>query len=128
MGDLTIAQDLLEGVAEALGTVGNTRTLKLITYGAIDIDNPGAAPTRLDEDVPIDALLFDFEQEYMPKANVLEGSTMAILSIIDLTDVQVSEIIPGNKLVDGTETFEIISALEVEASGVPVTFIIQLKG
>jgi hypothetical protein len=130
MGDTTIADDLLAGVADALGDLGATRTLRIITTSALDIDSPGEAPTETEEDVSLDSLLFTFDSKYMPEASIIHGGVMAIVSIQDLTDEQIAGIEPGNLLVDtdGTKTFEIVRVEKIEAAGVPVTFILQLKG
>ena len=128
MGDLSIAQDLLEGVAEAMEAVGDTRTLRIITVEPINVDDPGAAPVETEVDLEIEALLFDFDKKYMPGANVLEGGLMAILSITTLTDEQVAAIVPGNFIIDGSKEYDIVKAVPIEASGVVVTIIVQLKG
>lgn len=130
MGDPTIAQDIIDGVAYALDEVGDTRTFRIVTVPSIDINNPGATPVETLEDVSVEAILFSFFQEYMPDANILDGNLMAILSIKDLTDPQVDAIEPGNRLIDNDSTtiYEIVKSNPIEVSGIKVTVILQLKG
>lgn len=128
MGDITIAQDLLDGVVDAMADLGDTRTLRLITVDPVDPLDPGAAPVEILDDVSVEALLFGFDKRYMPEANVTEGDVMSLLSIEPLTDAQVAQIIPGNLLIDGSKTYEIVKAVPIEAAGVIVTVIVQLKG
>jgi len=128
MGDLSIAQDLLEGVADALGDLGATRTLRLVSVPSLDINNPGGARVETLDDEDLEALLFEYEDKYMPGSSVHDGNTLAILSIINLTDAQVALVQPGNQLLDGTRRYEITKTNPIEAAGVIVTIIIQLKG
>jgi hypothetical protein len=128
MGDLSIAQDLLDGVVDALADLGDTRTLRIITVDPVDPLDPGAAPVETVEDVSVEALLFDFDKKYMPEANVIEGGTMALLSVDPLTDAQVEAIVPGNFLMDGSKAYDIVKTNPIEAAGVIVTVIVQLKG
>lgn len=128
MGDLSIAQDLLEGVAEALAEVGDTRTFRIITVAPIDSNDPGAAPVETPENVSVEALLFNFDKRYMPEANITEGGVMALLSIEPFSDAQVEAITPGNFLVDGSKIYDIVKTNPIEAAGVIVTVIVQLKG
>ena len=130
MGDITIAQDILDGVADALGDLGDTRTFRIITTPTVDKNNPGETPIETKVDIPVEAVLFDFDEKYMPNANILEGESMAILSIDPFSDVQVDAIVPGNRLIDNDSTtiYEIIKANPIEAAGIKVTVIIQLKG
>lgn len=130
MGDITIAQDILDGVADALGDLGDTRTFRIITTPDYNLNNPGETPTETDEDVSVEALLFGFNIEYMPEANIIEGELMSILSIKDFTDAQVASIKPGNRLLDSDDTtiYEIVKANPIEVAGIVVTVIVQLKG
>lgn len=128
MGDISIAQDLLDGVVDAMADLGATRTLRIITVDPIDPLDPGAAPVETVENVNVESLLFNFDKRYMPEANVTEGETMALLSVEPLTDAQVEAIVPGNFLVDGSKMYDIVKANPIEAAGVIVTVIVQLKG
>lgn len=128
MPDESIAADLIEAVADVLGDLGGVRTFRIVTRSAIDINNPGSAPTVTNEELTIDAVLFDFDEKYMSKANVVEGDTMAIISIETFTDLQKSKVEPGNFLIDGTKIYSIVLAQPIEAAGIDVTYILQLKG
>lgn len=130
MGDISIAQDLLDGVAEALGVLGSLRNFRLVSTPPVDISNPGETPVETPTDYPLDAYLYAFDNEYMPEANILDGSLMAILSIESLTSEQIEQIEPGNRLIDTTPpgTYEIVRANLIEVAGIKVTAIVQLKG
>jgi hypothetical protein len=127
MGDVSIAADIIEGVADAMADVGSTRTLRLITYGDVDPDDPTAPPTEVLDDNDLEALLFEYNEKYMPNTSIEEGETMCIVSIQDLTDDQVDEIIPGNYLIDGSTTYSISAVNPIEVAGITVTAILQLK-
>lgn len=128
MGDVSIAQDLLDGVVDAMADLGTTRTLRLITDDPVDPLDPGASPVETLENLSVEALLFGFDKKYMPEANITEGEVMALLSINPLDDAQVAAIVPGNVLIDGSKNYEIVKAQPIEAAGVIVTVIVQLKG
>jgi len=131
MGDTTIAQDILDGVADALGDLGAVRKLRIITTPSVDNDNPGATPVETLENVDVDTFLFSFDQEYMPEANVLQGELMGIPSLKDLTTAQITAIKPGNRFVDSVnsnKTYEIVATQPTEVAGVIVTVVVQLKG
>lgn len=128
MGDLSIAQDLLDGVVDAMADLGDSRFFRMVTVDPIDPLNPGAAPVETVEDVPVECLLFNFNKKYMPEANVTEGDTMALLSVEPFTDDQVTAICPGNFIVGGSKVYDIVKSNPIEAAGVIVTVIVQLKG
>jgi hypothetical protein len=130
MGDTSIADDIMEGVADALGDLGTTRTFQIITVPTTDANNPGAKPVESVEDVSVDALLFSFNEEYMSNVSIVDGNLMSILSIQDFTDAQVAAIKPGNSLLDTDDTtvYEIIKSESIEVAGKIVTVIVQLKG
>lgn len=128
MGDTTIAQDILEGVADALGSLGDTRSFRVITIPSVDVNNPGATPVETESDTEVEALLFDFDQEYMAGANILEGGLMSIISIEGVADATIAEMEPGNRLVDGSTIYEIVRVQKIEVAGIIVAVIVQLKG
>lgn len=128
MGNSDLTTDLIQGVADNMAEVGSTRILRLLTESAIDVNDPGAAPTITLEDIPIECFLFDFIQEYMPNASVINGGTMALLDMTGLTEAQYDQIEPGNEIVDGSKVYNIILTTKIEADGVPTMFIVQLKG
>ena len=128
MGNAALAQDFLDAVRDVLSEVGDTKTFRIVTESAIDINNPGAAPTPSNEDVALEAFLFDFIQEYMPEANVIEGDKMAILSVIDLSSAQIEAIKPGEYLIDGLAMYTIVRTKPVKVAGETITVFVQLKG
>jgi hypothetical protein len=131
MGDITLAEDVKEGVADIMSEVGSTHTFRIIEYSAPSPTNPGAAPTQTIDDTDIEAYTFDFIQEYMPTANVLEGELMGILSIAPLTEEQISKIKPGTELIElpapYTETYKIVKSDLIRIAGIGATAIVQLK-
>jgi len=99
MGDETLAQDILDGVADALEEMGAARKFRIVTVPAVDIDDAGATPVETKVDVTVATILFSFNNEYMADANVINGNLMAILSLEDLSSSQIAAIKPGNRLV-----------------------------
>ncbi|MES0340679.1 MAG: hypothetical protein ABUK08_00025 [Candidatus Humimicrobiaceae bacterium] len=128
MGDVTLAADIIEGVVDIMIEVGSTHTFRIITYGAPNPSNPGAPPSEVIDDTNIEAYTFDFNEEYMPDANVTEGELMGILSIDPLSQAQIAEIKPGSYLIDGSDTYSVIKSNIIQVAGVPSTAIVQLKG
>lgn len=127
MGDTSIAQDILEGVASALGDVGDTRTLRIVNYDVIDSNNPGAAPTVTNDDTPVEALLFDFDEKYMKGANIIEGDTMAIIDLSVLSEAQKEVLAPGTKFIDSNVNYDIVKLNPIEVAGIMCAVILQLK-
>ncbi len=128
MPDPSIAADLIDAVYDVLNDLGGVRTFRIVTRSAIDLNNPGAQPTLTNEDIITDAVIYNFDEKYMPKANVTKGDMMAIISIKGWTDLQKSKVEPGNFLVDGTKVYSIVLVNPIEAAGINVTYILQLKG
>lgn len=127
MGDTSIAQDILDGVADALGDAGDTRTLRIVNYGSIDPNDPGAAPTVTNDDTPLAALLFDFDEKYMPGANIVDGDTMSIIDLSVLSEAQKTVLAPGTKLIDSNVNYDIIKINPIEFAGILCAVILQLK-
>lgn len=128
MGDVNLAQDLLDGVTDALDDVGDTRTMRIITEGLLNISDPGAGRPRTSEDFPVEAFLYDYKDEYIDGKVVLKGDRKALLSIDPLTSAQISGIKQGAKLIDGSDTYTVVSTEKVETAGVTVTIILQIRG
>jgi hypothetical protein len=128
MGDLSIAESLLDGVTDALGAVGSTRQVILITDGLINDADPGAGPAQTTETISVEALLYDYEDRYVDGQAILANDRSAILSIQPLTDAQIALIKPGCQLVDGAKTYQVVNTQEIEAAGTIVTIILQIRG
>jgi hypothetical protein len=128
VGDVTIAADIIAGVVDIMSEVGSTHTFRFITYGDPSPTDPGAPPTEVIDDTDIEAYTFEFNELYMPDANVIEGELMGILSIDPLTQIQIDEIKPGAYLIDGTDNYSIVKSNIIQVAGVPSTAIVQLKG
>lgn len=128
MGDTSIAQDILEGVADALDAVGDTRTMRIITEGALDINDPGAGRPRTPEEFGVEAFLYDYEDEYINGTSILKGDRKAILSIEPLTAAQISGIKQGAKLIDGSDIYTVEGTEGIETAGITVTIILHVRG
>jgi len=128
MGDLTIAQDLLDGVADALADLGATRKVRVITAGALTPGDPGAGGAQSTADFNVEAVIVDYEERYADGTVVRAGDRQAILSIGPLSATQVAALAPGARLVDGSKTYSVVSANLPEAAGVPVVAILQVRG
>lgn len=128
MGDLLIAQDLLDGVTDALGDLGATRQVRIITRGALTPGNPGAGGSQSVEDVDVEALIYGYDEKYIDGTAIQTGDRQCLLSIGPLTTAQIEAIRPGSRIVDGSNVYSIVNANMIEAAGVPVTAIVQLRG
>jgi hypothetical protein len=128
MGDLSIAQDLIDGVADAMADLGASRTVRIFTEGALTPGDPGAGGARTPENLSVEALLYDYEDQYIDETTVLSGDRKAIISIGPLTVAQIGGIEPGSLLVDGADIYTIVKTGEIEVAGVVVTMILQIRG
>lgn len=128
MGDTSIAQDVLDGVADALADLGDTRTVRIFTEGSLNLSDPGAGKPKTPEDVPVEALLYDFEDEYVDGETVLKGDRKAIVDIGQLSAAQLSGIKQGSMLIDGSDNWTIVSKNDIEVAGIIVTIILHIRG
>lgn len=128
MGDTSIAQDIIDGVADALGDLGDTRTVRILTEGALTPGDPGAGKPRTPEDVSVEALLYDYEDRYVDETVILRGDRRAILSIGPLSVAQIDGIKQGSKLIDGADVYTVVNKGEIEVAGLTVTMILQIRG
>lgn len=127
MSDITLANDIILGIGEALGDAGWLLKLRSIEYGQVDINNPGAGAAEIVSDVDFDGLVFDYDEKYMPGTTVIDGDKMVLGSVEKMTQEQVSNIKPGNYIIDGSETYSIIKASPIKVAGLPVVVIAQVK-
>lgn len=128
MGDPSIAADILAGVTDALADLGDTRTVRIFTEGALTPGDPGAGKPRTPENIPVEALLYDFEDYFSDGTTVKRGDRKAILSLEPLSVAQIESIQQGSFLIDGSDTYTIISTGEVEVAGLTVTMILHIRG
>jgi hypothetical protein len=128
MGDQAIADSLLDGVESALAAVGSTRQVKIITDGVIDPADPGAGPAKTEETVDVEAILYDYADQYVNNTSILAGDRRALISIKPLTTAQRAGVATGNRLIDGTKEYSIVDHEDIETAGIPVTIILQIRG
>jgi hypothetical protein len=128
MGDLTIAQDLLDGVADALADLGATRKVRVIARGALTPGDPGAGGAQSATDFDVEAVIVGYDERYVDGTAIRAGDRQAILSIGPLSAAQVAGLKPGARLVDGAHVYSAVNANVPEAAGTPVVAILQLRG
>jgi hypothetical protein len=128
MGDLTIAQDILEGVADALADLGTTRQVRVTAFGALTPGDPGAGGAPVDTDFDVEAVVADYEEKYVDGAVIRAGDRQAVLSIGPLSAAQIAALAPGAKLLDGPSVYSVVSANVPEVAGVPVVAILHVRG
>lgn len=126
MGDLSIADDIIDGVKSALADVGETSVITIISDQVVDVDNPGATPDQTQTDIPLEAFLFEYDEHYMPGTSVEQGKTLCLLDLSTLTDEQIASISIGNYLSDGTTQYTINNTNPIVVAGKTVTTILQL--
>jgi hypothetical protein len=127
MGDINIAADILSGVTDALGDLGTSRTVRIFTEGVLDPLNPGAGKPRVSEDFPVEALLYDYKDDYINETSILAGDRKAILSIEPLSQAQIDGIQQGSFVIDGTTTYTVVNLQKIEVAGIIVTIILQIR-
>jgi hypothetical protein len=128
MGDMTIAQDLLDGVADALADLGSTRQVRIITRGALTPGDPGAGGAQTVVDVNVEAVVAGYDEKYVDGTTIQVGDRLAILSIGPLSTAQVAALKPGARLIDGIQVYSVVAANIPEAAGTPVVAVLQLRG
>lgn len=128
MGDVTVAQSVIEAVTSALAVVGDTRTLRIVSYGSVDPSDPGAGGGQTTQNFPVEGLLYEYEERLRNGTTVLDGDRRAILDLSTLTQIQIADIQPGQYVIDGSETYTIVNVDIVEVAGLVVTAIMQLRG
>lgn len=127
MGDTSIAQDILDGVTDALADLGTTRTFRMVAYGSVNPSSPGVAPTETTTDADVEAILFDFDIKWMPDSSVKKGKTLAMIDINGFTAAQLAGLKPGSFLVDGSTEHTIAKVRKIEVAGILVAVILQLE-
>lgn len=128
MGDTSIAQDVMDGVTDALGDLGDTRTVRIFTEGPLNLGDPGAGKPKTPENIPVETLLYDFEDEYVDGKTILKGDRNAILDIGQLTPAQLAGVKQGAMLVDGSDNYTIVNTSKIEVAGAVVTIILHIRG
>jgi hypothetical protein len=128
MGDISIAQDILEGVTDALADLGNTKKTRTVSVGPLVPGNPGAGGTQTVTDTDVEAIISDYDERYVDGSTVREGDRQAILSIGPLSAAQIAAIKPGARLVDGAQVYSVVRTKLPEVAGTPVVAILQLRG
>jgi len=129
MGDATIAQDLLDGVADALDDLGDTRTVRVTSFGALVPGAPGDGGTPTDADFSAEVVIVDYDEKYVDGTVIRAGDRQAIVSIGPLSAAQVAALsVAGAKIVDGSAVYSVVSANVPEVAGVPVVAILHVRG
>jgi hypothetical protein len=128
MGDTSIAQDLLDGVTDALGDLGDTRTIRIFSEGSLNLSDPGAGRPKTPENIPVEALLYDFEDKYFDGKTVLKGDRNALIDISQLSAAQLSGVKQGSLLIDGSDNWTVVAKNMIEVAGVTVAVILHIRG
>ena len=128
MGDVTLAQSVIEAVTSALAVVGDTRTLRVVAYGSVDPSDPGAGGSQTIQNFQVEALLYEYDERLRNGTTVLDGDRRAIIDLAPLTQLQIADIQPGQYVIDGSETYTIVNVDLVEVAGLVVTAVLQLRG
>lgn len=127
MGDIYVAQELLDTVQEVIADHGWEMTLRRKTYSAIDENDPGAAPTESIFDTLFDGFSYEIESKYVNGTSVLEGDKVLLMDLTDLTTEEIDGISPGNFILDGSESYNIIKSRVYKSNGTPLTVMAQLR-
>ena len=128
MGTDISASDFLNAINDLLLVAGALKIVRVITRTTIDPNNPGLAPVETPQDISIPVTFTEFNEAYIPGANTLEGTSMAILSVKSLTDIQKASIVSGSYLIDGSKLYTIVNTNPTFFNGTIITIFIQLRG
>ena len=127
MGDLGIPQDIIDGVDDVMVEVGSTFTITIIEYGAVDPDNPGAAPSETPTVIEFEGFLYDIEDNKIDGSTVLRGDQNLLIAVSTLSVAEVGQITPGNYIIRGAESFNIIASEPIKVSGITTVVIAQVR-
>jgi hypothetical protein len=127
MGSPTTAQDFLDAVEDVLDDLGDTRVVRITTYGVIDPADPGAGPSVSTTDYNVDAVLYDYQDRQIDGTAIQQGDRQAVLAVDSLSSAVIAAILPGAKLVDGSTVYSIVRASPVEVAGETVTIFLQIR-
>jgi len=128
MGTDVKPADFLSSFDNLFTIMGTSKVVRVISRSVINLDNPGAAPTETLTNFTIPVLFTDFDENLIPDVNTSEGSSMAILSIKTLTDLQRASVVSGSLLIDGSKTYTITRTNPIFFNGTIITIIVQLRG
>lgn len=124
MADLTIAQDILDGVDEIMDTIGKSVTLKTATFGDwIDSTNKTKGKKKVTGTHSTKGFLYNFSDYLIDGTEIKRGDKQAIVSVKDLTIVS-DEI---ELLIDGSEQWKVLQAKPIEVSGTITAIILHLR-
>lgn len=128
MGDPTNAQDFLDAIEDIMADLGATRKVRVVAYGSIDENNPGAGAPKTLTDYNVEALIYSFDERYIDGTTVKHGDHGAVIDIDSLESSVISLIKPNAKLVDGTTVYTILRVDSVETAGEIVAILLHLRG
>ena len=124
MADLTIAQDILDGVDEIMDTIGKSVTLETATFGDwIDSTNKTKGKKKVTDTHSTKGYLYNFSDYLIDGTEIKRGDKQAIVSVKDLTIIS-DEI---ELLIDGSEQWKVLQAKPIEVSGTITTIILHLR-
>jgi hypothetical protein len=129
MGDTQIAADILDGVEDAIATVGWTLTVEGYTLGALNPTNPGIGRSKVATQLIFQGFVYDYDDKDIDGTNVLVGDRAALLSIKGFTASQLALISTDATLLDSSDSkrYKIINKNITKVAGVPVVAELQLR-
>lgn len=140
---MTIATDILDGVADAVAELGKSATLRHITYGDwIDSTKPSKGKVTTVNDYTVQIIISDYDAEAVDGSIIQRGDKQVILSLGDIMtdppdpvppaepDAPVSAtIVPSvnDLIIDGSVTWNVINVSTQEVNGTPVVSVLQVR-
>lgn len=128
MGDPTNAQDFLDAIEDVMADLGATRKVRVVAYGSLDENNPGAGASKTLTDYDVEALIYAFDESYVDGTTVQHGDQGAIIDIDSLSSSVISLIKSNAKLVDGSTIYTIVNVDSIEAAGEKIAILLHLRG
>jgi molybdopterin-binding protein len=127
MAEANTAQDFLDAIVEVLADLGSTRKVRVVAYGSIDANDPGAGRAQTPTDHSVEAIIYAYDDQFIDGSTIQEGDLAAIIDIDSLETSVISLIKSNAKLVDGSTIYAIIRATSVEVAGEKVAMMLQLR-
>lgn len=128
MSDLR--QEMINAIARNIEVFGTSRTFRVVAQGAVDPNNPGTPPGTTETDIPVNAFIYDYEEQYIDGTTVRRGDRIGIFHTRDLDILQLIAIGSADYsyLIDGSIQYTVVSANFIEMNGQPIMFKMQLRG
>lgn len=124
MGDVSIAQDFLDGVEDLVATLGQTVTLvREVTGDYVDQTKPTKGRVITKETASVEAVLVDYKEEDIDGTVILRGDRLVV---VDLKNTTIQPDLFSGVIIDGVE-WQTVNIERPYVAGIPVTAFLQVR-